>query len=97
MNELSVDVFRQAIREKYDSESELVGRERIHEQFDERPAWEGEVLVFKLLDHPTATHCYAWEKDGRVTTVVHAGSITSPVKAVRRSILDEVEDSPPDE
>jgi hypothetical protein len=94
LNELSLDDFRRAIREKYGCESELVGRERLHEQFDEEQVWEGEVLVFKLLDRPTVTHCYAWEKDGRVSAVLHAGPITSPLKAVRKSILEEVEDSP---
>lgn len=94
MNEISLDDFRHAIREKYGSESEFVGRERVHEQFDEESVWEGEVLVFKLLDDPAVTHCYAWEEDGRVIAVLHAGPITSAVKAVRKSILEEVEDSP---
>ena len=91
MNELSLDGFRHSIRQTYGSESQFVGRERIHEQFDGEPAWEGEVLVFQLLDHPTATHCYAWEQDGRVTAVLHAGHITSAVKAVRASILGDLD------
>ena len=91
MNELSLDGFRDSIRQTYGSESQFVCRERVHEQFDGEPAWEGEVLVFQLLNHPTATHCYAWEQDGRVTAVLHAGHINSAVNAVRASILGELD------
>ena len=45
------------------------------------------MLVFELLDHPTASKCYAWEVDGEVTAVLHVGPVDSPVKAVRASIL----------
>ena len=57
------------------------------ETFEGDTVWEGEVLVFDLIDHPTAQYCYAWEVDGQVTSVLHTGPIDSPVKAVRASIL----------
>ena len=82
MDELSLDGFRQAIRESYGSECQLVDRERVDE-----PLWQGEVLIFDLLDNHIAPRCYAWEKNGRVTAVLHTGPIDSPVKAVRASIL----------
>jgi hypothetical protein len=81
MNELSLDGFRHTIRENYGSECQLVGRERVDE-----PLWQGEVLIFDLLDNHIASRCYAWENDGRVTAVLHTGPINSPVKAVRASI-----------
>jgi hypothetical protein len=41
-------------------------------RYDEgHTVWEGEVLIFDLLDHATAPKCYAWEVDGQVTTVLH--------------------------
>jgi hypothetical protein len=49
--------------------------------------WEGEVLVFELLDHPEATTCYAWEVDGRVTAVLGVGPINSALRAVQASIM----------
>jgi hypothetical protein len=87
MNELSMDGFRHAIRATHGSESQLVGRERVHETFEGETVWEGEVLIFDLLDNPISTRCYAWEVDGRVTAVLHTGPIDSPLKAVRASIL----------
>jgi hypothetical protein len=91
MNELSLDGFRHAIRNMHGSECQLVARERIDEYFEGDPVWQGEVLVFDLLDNPMATRCYAWEKDGNVTAVLHTGAIDSPVKAVRASILASLE------
>ena len=46
-----------------------------------------EDLSFILQGHPTATPCYAWELDGRVTTMLRIGPIDSPAMAVRASIL----------
>ena len=47
------------------------------------------MLVFELLDHPTAPRCYAWEVDGEVTAVLHTGSVDSPLKAVRAAIVSD--------
>jgi hypothetical protein len=69
------------------SECQLVGRERIDEYFEGDPVWQGEVLIFDLLDNPLAARCYAWEVDGRVTAVLHTGPINSPLRAVQASIM----------
>ena len=73
------------------SECQLVGRERVHETFEGETVWEGEVLIFDLMDNNISTRCYAWEVDGQVKAVLHTGPIDSPVKAVRASILAEGE------
>ncbi len=87
MNELPIDGFRHAIRKMHGSESQLVDRQRIHEIFEGETVWQGEVLIFDLLGNQLATRCYAWEKDGQVTAVLHTGPIDSPLKAVQASIL----------
>lgn len=87
MNELPLDGFRHAIRKTFGSECQLVGRERVDEYFEGEPVWQGEVLIFDLLGNDISTRCYAWEKDGQVTAVLHTGPIDSPLKAVRASIL----------
>ncbi len=83
MNDLPIAGFQHAIQQTHGAKARLLSRERIDEHF------EGEVLVFELQDHPTASFCYAWEVDGEVTAVLHVGSVDSPVKAVRASILAE--------
>ena len=87
MNDLSLDGFRHAIRKMHGSECQLVGRERVHEIFEGDTVWEGEVLIFDLLDNQLSTRCYAWEVDGRVTAVLHTGPIDSPLRAVQASIM----------
>ena len=89
MNEAPLTAFQRAIRATHGAEAELVERVAVDERFEGAPVWQGEVLVFRLLDHPTASKCYAWEVDGRVTAVLHTGPVDSPVKAVRAAILAE--------
>jgi hypothetical protein len=89
MNELSLDDFRHAIRQSYGSESQLVDRVRVDLQAEGEPVWQGEVLVFALLDNHLSTRCYAWETSGRVRAVLHTRPVDSPIKAVRASILAE--------
>lgn len=91
MNELPLEGFQYAIHETHGAWSRLADRVHVEERFEGDPVWEGEVLVFDLLDHPTSERCYAWEVDGQVTVVLHTGPVDSPVKAVRASILADGE------
>ena len=89
MNDLSIEGFQHAIRETHGAKARLLSRETVAEHFEGQPVWWGEVLVFELEGHPTASRCYAWEVGGTVTAVLHTGPVDSPVKAVRASILAE--------
>ena len=44
------------------------------------------VLIFELLDHPTASRCYAWEVDGLPVVVLHTDSVNTPQAAVKSSL-----------
>src|SRR5438876_9676866 len=60
----------------------------------DRVVWEGEVQVFDLTGHPTASRCYAWSHatEGtrrRFVAVLHVPPVDSPEKAVRASIVAE--------
>ncbi len=92
MNEIDVFAFQHAIRETHGSASQLIERVSVVETFEGGTVWEGEVLVFGLLDHPSSSRCYAWEVDGQVTAVLHTGPVNSPVAAIRASILPEESD-----
>ena len=89
MNELPIWGFQHAIKATHGAKARLLERVRVHEEFEGKTAWEGEVLVFQLLDHPTAPKCYAWEVDGEVTAVLHEGPVDSPEAAVRAAIVAE--------
>ncbi|MGH0033026.1 MAG: hypothetical protein ACQGVC_24820 [Myxococcota bacterium] len=91
MNDAPISAFQQAIRATHGAEAELAGRERVVETFEGQVVWEGEVLAFDLTGHPSASRCYAWEVDGRVTAVLAVGPIDSPLMAVRAAIMEETE------
>ncbi len=91
MNDIPLVRFQEAIHATHGVQSQLVGRERVSETHKGETIWEGEVLVFTLQGHPTASLCYAWEMDGQVTAVLHEGPIDSPLAAVRAAIFAEGE------
>lgn len=91
MSQLQPSDFETAIVATHGAKSRLIAREHVHETFEGETVWEGDVLVFELLDHPSATKCYAWAVGRRVTAVLGVPPIDSAVKAIRASILAEGE------
>ena len=91
MNEAPIGAFQEAIRATHGAQAVLAGRERVHEQHEGETVWIGEVLIFTLEGRSSASKVYAWEVDGTITAILHAGPIDSPAAAVRASILAEAE------
>ena len=89
MNEKPLSYFEKAIQATHGAKAELVRRERVVERFEGVTVWEGDVLVFALQGHPTATLAYAWEVDGTVTAVLHEDPVHSAQEAVRAAIAAE--------
>ena len=83
------DNMGKAIRSIHGCGGSLIGRESVVEIFRGETVWAGEILIFELRDHPTATRCYAWEVNGRITAVLHEAPVDSPAKAVRAAIVAE--------
>ena len=83
MNEIPLESFAEAILATHGAHARLIERARVEEDFQGERVWEGEVLVFAIRGHPTASKCYAWEVDGRVTAVLHEPPVNSPQAAVR--------------
>ena len=94
MNEITLETFQEAIRTTHGCESLLRDKATVREEFEGETVWEGKVLIFDLIDHPTATRCYAWEVDGEVTAVLRVGPVDSPETAIRASILADGEGGP---
>ncbi len=86
MNDSTIEQFISAIHATHGADASLVRREPVHEQFEGKTVWKGEVLVFKLSGHPTANWCFAWEVDAEITAVLAEGPVQTPVDAVRASI-----------
>lgn len=65
--------------------------DHVTETFGSRVVWDGDVQVYRLLNHPTAKFCYAWghpiEKEPReITTVLGLPPVDSSIIAVRVAI-----------
>ncbi|HBZ71182.1 MAG TPA: hypothetical protein DEP35_16200 [Deltaproteobacteria bacterium] len=87
MNDVPISTFEQAIKAAHGASARVIERVHVEERFGGEPIWEGEVLVFELLDHPSASRCYAWEVNGEVTAVLGGGTVDSPIAGVRAAIL----------
>ena len=98
MNELPLSVFRHAIKSRHHSNAALIRREQVREQFGAKAewVWEGEVLVFQLLDFSPPLFCYAWSEESSVTCVLNEPPVDSPREAVRASIALFVVPEPED-
>ena len=90
MNEIPISAFEDAIQATHGVKAQFLSRESVDETFEGQPIWQGDVLVFQLLDHPCARLCYALEVDGKVTAVLGGGTVDSPIAAVRASLLARI-------
>jgi hypothetical protein len=67
----------------------------VKETFGGKTVWEGVVHVFDITGHAKAKRAYAWSSpiEGsdkrRFFAVLHVPLVTSPVEAVRASIVTE--------
>ena len=82
------------IRGLHGCESAWVETVPVREEFEGSVAWEGEVQVFELMDHPEAAGCFAWshltdEATGKrkFYAVLAVDPINSAADAVRASIV----------
>ena len=63
------------------------------EQYEGKTVWEGEVHVFDLKGHPTASLCYAWaspvegSEKQKFYAALHLPPVTSALEAVKASIV----------
>ena len=69
----------------------------VHEVFQGKTVWQGEVEVFDLTGHPKAKRAYAWahldgDKDERTryVAVLEIPPVESAVTAVRLSVVKEI-------
>jgi hypothetical protein len=83
--------LREAIKHQHGCDSKWVESVPVHETFKREAVPDGEVQVFYLIGHPTATRAYAWSHetgDGtrRFVAVLQAGPVKDAVTAVRASL-----------
>jgi hypothetical protein len=93
MDPAGVPALIEAIRHMHGATATHVATEHVHEKAPTgETVWEGDVEVFTLAWHPSATKAYAWSEattgtKRRFFAVLHAGPVTGAATAVRASIL----------
>lgn len=91
----SIEALQKAILDLHGCKSTWIESVRVKEFFEGKTVWEGVVQVFDLIDHPSATRCYAWShglddtKKRRFFAVLHQGPVDSPEKAVKGAIVSQ--------
>ena len=94
-----IEELQDVIRHRYGVESTHVESVPVKEEFQGKTIWEGIVEVFELHGHPNAPKAYAWAyetdnpKKPRHVIVLHLGTVTSPLLAVRAAIVKEFQDN----
>ena len=65
----------------------------VHETFQGKTIWVGDVEIFNLMQHPKAKRCYAWahlqrnkEEEARYVAVLEIPPVNSALKAVQASL-----------
>jgi hypothetical protein len=95
-----IEQLQDAIRNLHGCESSYLETVPVTERFRGETVWSGEVEVFELVDHPKASHAYAWshkagknDKKTRYITVLQIPPVTSPETAVRAAVVAEIKNA----
>jgi hypothetical protein len=87
---IAISTFEEAIRSAHGATAQFLSRQIIRKFAEGKVVWESEVLTFQLLDHPTSSRCYAWEKEGEITLVLGESPVNSAIDAVASVIASDV-------
>jgi len=94
MAEVEPSELKRAVEAQHGGAATFVESVTVDERRDGKPVWQGVVHVFDLAGHPKATRVYAWSVsmewgNRRFFAVLHTGTVTGPVEAVRAAIVRE--------
>jgi hypothetical protein len=91
-----IDELASVIKHLHGGKAAHVETVPVKEVLQGQTVWEGDVEVFDLEGHPKASRVYAWahetddvDRPKRHVTVLHIPPVTSPVLAVRASIIQD--------
>src|ERR1700683_3415056 len=90
-----IEELQDMIRHRYGVESAHLESVPVKETLEGKTIWDGKVEVFELKDYPKAPKVYAWSyatadpKRPLHVSVLHVAPVTSPMQAVRATIMEE--------
>lgn len=93
MAEVSLEAIQQAVENLHNCRAKHRQDIWVIEQYEGQTVWEGNVSIFDIEGHPTATTCYAWSSPVEGSTkhrfyaVLKLPPVESPEDAVRAAIV----------
>src|SRR5437016_1645651 len=89
-----IGFLQEAIKQTHGVESEHIDTVAINEWFNDKPAWQGNVEIFKIRGSPLTDKCYAWgfkddEGTMQAVAVLSVSPLDTPLNAVRGYIASE--------
>jgi hypothetical protein len=94
-----IERLQQVIFHLHKASAKYVESAPVHEVFEGKTVWKGEVEVFDLTGHPKAKRCYAWsypergkDQDERFVAVLELPPVVSAETAVRVQIVNDVKE-----
>ncbi|SRR5260370_23738395 len=95
MDDAGLPALIEAFRHMHGCEASWIESVQVIETFQGATIWQGDVQVFELTGHPSATRGYAWSEPTtgtkrRFFVVLHVPPIDSPQKAVQGSIAADI-------
>jgi hypothetical protein len=89
-----IAALRAAISVMHQCWAVWVKTEHVHETFQGKTVWNGDVEVFSLMHHPKAQRCYAWahlegknDQETRYVAVLESPPVKDAKTAVQASIM----------
>jgi hypothetical protein len=90
-----IEALQDAIKKLHGCDSTYLESVPVHETFQGKTVWAGEVEVFEIRGHPKAKRCYGWahkegekEEHTRYIAVLEISPVDSPQRAVQVSIAN---------
>lgn len=95
--------LRLAIQHLHNCSATWIRTETVHETFEGKTVWLGEVEVFAITGHPQANRCYSWshcggakEEPEKLVAILRIPPVVDAKTAVQASIVKDVKSGTPD-
>ncbi len=99
MQEVPIPELKKVVEDLHQCNARHTGTEHVTETFQGETVWDGDVHIFALEGHPSASVAYAWSSPvqrslrSRFFAVLHSPPVESPQDAVRASIATQFKNS----
>ena len=91
-NKEYIERLQQVIFHLHKSSSTWVGSVPVHEVFQGKTLWQGDVEVFDLIDHPKAKRAYGWTHGDpeEFITILELPPVTDAQSAVKVGVAYQI-------